>query len=181
MNAVFTAPVLAPAAPAVGEKSLRILVVDDEADIRDLQADILKRAGYRVDTAKDGTSAWRALHRIEYDLLVTDYLMPGTSGLALVRQLRVVNMALPIVMVSGQLEKVDIARVSHDPWSRVDAFVRKPFTVPEFLSAVNTALGRGIPAKESLVASPTGTISGGAEAKGAIGTDHIESQRIVTT
>ena len=118
----------------------RILVVDDDVVVLGLETTILQRAGHRVDTATDGATAWRALMAGDYDLLVTDYLMPGISGVALVRQLRVAQLALPVVLVSGTLQSLDLARLNRDPWTRIHAFVRKPFLVHEFLAAVRGAL-----------------------------------------
>ncbi len=124
----------------VPAQSVRILVVDDHADIRDLLSAILEHDGYCVDSARDGESAWRVLRGNEYNLLVTDYIMPRMSGLALVRQMRVASMALPGVMVSGNLDALDTEKLARDPWSRVDAFVRKPFSIRELLRAVHSAL-----------------------------------------
>lgn len=101
---------------------------------------ILKNAGHHVDTAVDGEAAWRALQGRNYHLLVTDHIMPGVSGLALVRQLRVAGVAVPVVMVSGSVESLDTARLSSDPWSRIHAFVRKPFTTSDLLAAVRSAI-----------------------------------------
>ena len=120
-----------------------ILVVDDDEGVRLLEAAILKRVGHTVDIANDGASAWHLLLAGNYDLLVTDYLMPGISGLALVRQLRVASMALPVVMVSGTLESLDTVRLSRDPWTHIHAFVRKPFPIADFMEAVNGALAIG--------------------------------------
>jgi len=142
MNATPDAPVCSPAAlAAANDEPLRILVVEDDEVIRSLEAVILESAGHSVDTAENGEAAWRTLQASDYDLLVTDYIMPGVSGLALVRQLRIANMALPVVMVSGTLETLDTAKLARDPWSRIHAFVRKPFSQPELLSAVHSALG----------------------------------------
>ena len=141
MNSILEAPASSPTGAVIehGEPP-RILVVDDDGDVRNLEAAILKRVGHRVDTAEDGESAWQALVGRNYDLLVTDHIMPGESGLALVRRLRVANITLPVVMVSGTLENLDTARLSRDPWSHIHAFVHKPFTQPELLSAVQGAL-----------------------------------------
>ena len=65
--------------------------------------------------------------------------MPGVSGLALVRRLRIASIALPVVLVSGSLETLDPAKLMRDPWSRIHAFVRKPFTIPDLISAVRSA------------------------------------------
>jgi CheY-like chemotaxis protein len=142
MNALLDAPACCPAAPSgANDKSIRILVAEDDATVRQMEAMILESDGHRVDTAEDGESAWEALQAGYYDLLVTDYIMPGVSGLALARQLRIAKKALPIVMISGSLDSLDTAKLARDPWSRIHAFVRKPFSHAELLSAVHSALG----------------------------------------
>src|ERR1017187_5344654 len=67
-----------------GRPTHRILVVDDEPDIRRLNAEVLKSSGYEVDTAEDGKAGWQALQAVShapdsYDLLITDHNMPGLS------------------------------------------------------------------------------------------------------
>src|SRR5688572_23155228 len=58
----------------------RILVVDDDADIRQVSADVLRRCGYQTETAADGAAAWEALQAKGYDLLITDNHIPKVSG-----------------------------------------------------------------------------------------------------
>ena len=118
----------------------RVLVVDDDERILVLEATILKRAGLDVATATDGDAAWQALLAGGFDLLVTDYRMPGVSGVALIRQLRVAKFELPVVMVSASLDELDTERLRRDPWTRIHAFVCKPFLIPELLAAVRSAL-----------------------------------------
>lgn len=113
--------------------------MDDDPAVLNLEAMVLESAGHRVDTAADGERAWQALTTGEYDLLVTDYIMPGVSGLALVRRLRMADMMLPVVMVSGNLSAINTSKLSNDPWTRIDAFLPKPFNVSELLSVVNRA------------------------------------------
>ncbi len=146
MNSTVLAPVLPPpAAVAPSGASPRILVVDDDADLCRLEAAILNSAGFSVATALNSAAAWNRLQTDDYDLLVTDYLMPGSSGLALVRQLRVAEIQVPVVMISGTLDSLDLPKLTTDPWSRIHAFVRKPFTIQEFLSAVRSALRLNAP------------------------------------
>jgi two-component system response regulator MtrA len=142
MNSLLTPPALSrPTTVATFGEPPCILVVDDDVDICRLETAILKSAGFNVATAPNGATAWRSLVASRYDLLVTDYLMPGGSGLALARQLRVAKMELPIVMVSGTLDTLDTVKLKTDPWSRIHAFVRKPFAVEQLLVAVRSALG----------------------------------------
>ena len=84
----------------------RILVVEDDRDIRQLNYEALIRSGYQVDTAEDGDAAWKMLHAVRYDpdrydLLITDNNMPKVSGVELVKKLRAAHMALPVIMASG--------------------------------------------------------------------------------
>ena len=86
----------------------RILVVEDEPDIRSLNAEVLKNSGYEVDTAEDGKAGWEALHATRpapesYALLITDHDMPGLSGLALIKKVRAARMALPVILATGTL------------------------------------------------------------------------------
>jgi len=118
----------------------RVLVVDDDEHILKLEAEILKRAGLAVATATDGNAAWKALLAGGFDLLVTDYHMRGVSGVALIRQARIAKLDLPVVMVSGSLAELDTERLSRDPWTRVAAFVHKPFTIAGLTAAVRGAL-----------------------------------------
>jgi CheY-like chemotaxis protein len=123
------------------EAPLRILVVDDDPDVLSIEAMILERSGHRVHVAENGEAAWQALTDGGYDLLVTDYTMPGISGLALVRQIRAANMKLPVVMVSGNLDTINVAKLGSDPRPLVDALLLKPFTVDAFIAAINRVLG----------------------------------------
>jgi len=119
----------------------RVLVVDDDKHMLKLEAEILERAGLAVATAADGNTAWKALLAGGFDLLVTDYRMPGVSGVALIRQARIAKLDLPVVIVSGILVELDTERLSRDPWTRVAAFVQKPFTIASLMAAVRGALG----------------------------------------
>ena len=142
MNSLLTPPALSrPTTVATFGEPPHILVVDDDSDICRLEKAILESAGFNVATAPNAATAWRSLLASHYDLLVTDYLMLGCSGLALARQLRVAKMQLPVVMVSGALDTLDIVKLRTDPWSRIHAFVCKPFAVEQLLAAVRSALG----------------------------------------
>src|SRR6185436_9192931 len=73
----------------------RILLVEDNFDVRRLATRVLVRAGYEVDTAEDGQAGWEALLAQSYALLITDNKMPRLSGLKLVKQLRSTQITLP--------------------------------------------------------------------------------------
>jgi CheY-like chemotaxis protein len=94
--------------PCQAPQPHRILVVEDEPDLRLLNAEVLKTSGYKVDTAEDGKAGWKVLHAVRhapesYDLLITDHEMPGLTGLALVQKVRAASMTLPVIMATGRL------------------------------------------------------------------------------
>jgi DNA-binding response OmpR family regulator len=121
----------------------RILVVEDEPDIRLLSAEVLKNAGYEVDTAEDGKAGWEALHAVRhapenYALLITDHDMPGLSGLDLVKKLRAAHMALPVIVATGTLPTEDL--MNRYPWLEPVATLDKPYSIEQLLETVEALL-----------------------------------------
>ena len=81
----------------------RILVVEDERDLRQITAEGLTEAGYQVDVAEDGATAWTALQIYQYDLLFTDQFMPKVSGVELLKKIHAAHKTLPVIMATGFL------------------------------------------------------------------------------
>jgi DNA-binding response OmpR family regulator len=117
--------------------SHRILVVDDDIELRLLNTDVLVRSGYKVDTAADGAAAWDALHANCYDLLITDNNMPKICGVELVKKLRSARMALPVILASAA---IPVAELDRHPRLQLAATLVKPFTCDELLGTVNKVL-----------------------------------------
>src|SRR5438477_2884590 len=90
-----------PLRPAAGSTRPRILVVDDEASIRDLLAKTLALAEYEVDVAPDGRSALERMRMSPYDLLIADLKMPGMDGLTVIRHAKRINADLPLIIIRG--------------------------------------------------------------------------------
>ena len=129
-----------PAAP-VRTGRPRVLVVDDEASIRDLLTKTLALAEYDVETAGDGSAALGLLRESNYDLLIADLSMPGMDGLTLIRQVRHLRSDLPIIIITGFLsESSAIEAVNLD----VTSYLLKPFGVPDVLAAARKALGAAV-------------------------------------
>ena len=116
----------------------RVLVVDDEASIRDLLAKTLALAEYEVDTAGDATTAIGRLRASEYDLLIADLRMPGVDGLTLIRQVKKIRAELPIIIITGYSSEASAIEAVN---LGVAGYLRKPFRVPEVLAAAARALG----------------------------------------
>jgi DNA-binding response OmpR family regulator len=115
----------------------RILVVDDEPDIRCLSAEVLIDSGYDVDAAADGAAAWQALQTKAFNLLITDNNMPKVSGVELLKKLRAARMALPVIMATGTLPIWDLAP---HPCPLPAAILLKPYTIEELLGTVTKVL-----------------------------------------
>jgi DNA-binding response OmpR family regulator len=115
----------------------RILVVDDEVNTRRLNATVLAQAGYHVDEAADGAAGFEALQTGNYDLVITDNLMPKVTGVEMLKKLRAAHMALPVIMASGAFPTMEFAR---HPWLQPDAMLLRPYTVEKLLNTVEIVL-----------------------------------------
>jgi len=130
----------APAVPMtpVRHNRHRVLVVDDEASIRDLLSKTLALAEYEVDTAADATSALDRMRAGAYDLMIADLKMPGMDGLTLIRQAKRIKSDMPVIIITGfSTESSAIEAVNLG----VAGYLTKPFRVPQVLAAAAKALG----------------------------------------
>jgi DNA-binding response OmpR family regulator len=130
----------------------RILVVDDESDLRRLYAETLSRPGYQVDAAKDGAAGWEALQANNYNLLITEHILPKLTGVELVRKLRSAHMAVPVVMATVRLPTQELVL---DPSLQLAALMPKPFYLSELLQTVRAVL-RATGSFREQIASPPG-------------------------
>ena len=124
---------------AISSGNAHILVVDDEAGVRDLLGDALRVAGYSVSAAADGMSALTALRSSAADLLIIDINMPVLDGFELLEQLRKKGDSTPALMLSARGEKTDITRGLR---LGADDYVTKPFGLEELLLRVGAILRR---------------------------------------
>ena len=127
-----------PTRPESGTARPRVLVVDDEASIRDLLAKTLALAEYDVDVAADGRSALERMRLYPYDLLIADLRMPGMDGLTVIREAKRYKADLPVLIITGySTESSAIEAVNLG----VAGYLTKPFRVPQVLAAAAKALG----------------------------------------
>ena len=115
----------------------RILVVDDDSDLRLLYADALARSDYQVDAVEDGASAWKALRANNYNLLITEHNMPGLTGVELVMKLRSARMVLPVILATGKLPTEALIQ---NPSLQLAALLPKPFYIKQLLEMVRAVL-----------------------------------------
>ncbi len=143
-----------------------ILVVDDDASIRDAVADFLGGHGFAVRTAHDASACDREMRRAPADLIILDVMMPGEDGLSLCRRLAATG--VPILMLSALDDVTDrIVGLEIGAWD----YLTKPFEPRELLARVRALLRR--PAVETL---PTDNEKGGVTFAGWW--MHIEERRL---
>jgi len=104
---------------------LSILVVDDEFDVGELLAELLAMRGHRVTTAINGQLARALLRDRDFDLVITDFMMPLVDGIELVQGMRAEHRlaAIPVIMISAQRELPPVVALG-----LVQALLQKPFT-----------------------------------------------------
>lgn len=115
---------------------LKLLLAEDEPLQQMVLQRVLSSAGYQVHTAADGDQAFKRLQHEDFQILVTDWDMPGTDGAALCRRLRAVPREgyLYILMLTGHLATEDLVAALE---AGADDYVRKPPEVPELLARLN--------------------------------------------
>ncbi len=117
----------------------QVLVVDDDAGIRDLLADYLAKQGMKVATARDGKEMDERLAGFDPDLIVMDLMMPGEDGLSLTRRVKA-GRDVPVIMLSARGEDIDrIVGLEVG----ADDYLAKPFNPRELLARIRAVLRRG--------------------------------------
>ncbi|NBU59793.1 MAG: two-component system response regulator OmpR [Betaproteobacteria bacterium] len=119
--------------------SERILVVDDDARLRDLLVRYLGENGFKVRSAPDAPGMDAERRREAVDLMVLDLMLPGEDGLSICRRLRAENESLPIIMLTARGEEVD--RIVGLEMG-ADDYLPKPFNPRELLARIRAVLRR---------------------------------------
>lgn len=115
-----------------------ILIVDDDAQIRQLAAKLLREHGHRVSVARDGREMWQVLATAAIDLIILDVMLPGGNGLDLCRELRA-RTHVPIIMVTALGSDTDrIVGLEIG----ADDYLVKPFNPRELLARIHAVLRR---------------------------------------
>jgi two-component system OmpR family response regulator len=116
----------------------RLLVVDDDREIRDLLSALLTRRGYKVVTARDDQEMREVLASSRVDLIILDVMLPGKDGLTICRELRAAK-AIPIIMLTARGEPTDrIVGLEIG----ADDYLPKPFEVRELEARIKAVLRR---------------------------------------
>ena len=139
----------------VSPRKDRVVVVDDDARIRDLLRRYLTQEGFEVLLAEDGKMLTRLQGRESIDMIVLDLMMPGEDGLSICRRLRAAGDTTPIIMLTAKVEDVDrIVGLEVG----ADDYLPKPFNPRELLARIHAVLRRrppqeapGAPAKDAQI------------------------------
>ena len=119
---------------------ISILVVDDEAPIRQMMAAVFQAEGHRVRSAADGEAALLAVAESLPDVVILDLTLPGLSGAEVLRQLRTDGVNVAVIVVSAALHGASMAATAG-----ADAYLAKPFDLDELVSEVMRLAGRRLP------------------------------------
>ena len=122
------------------ESAARILVVDDEEQVRGSMVRLLQRLGYDATGVEDGEAALRHVRAHATDLVITDMQMPGKSGLELLLELRALDPRLPVIAMSGGDSSRQLDLLGSAGLLGAVAVVLKPYTVDELVAAVRGAV-----------------------------------------
>lgn len=119
-----------------------VLVADDDADIRALVAFRLRKSGYDVLEAGNGSDALRLARERTPALAVLDWMMPGLTGIEVVEQLRAdpATADVPVVLLTARVQEADMARGLE---AGADAYLKKPFSPKELSERVAETLASG--------------------------------------
>ncbi len=123
----------------------RVLLVEDDASIREIVSIGLKGAGFRVSTCVDGRDGLAMVRSGGFDVVILDVMLPSLDGFEVCRQIRAFS-RVPIVMLTARADTIDVV-VGLE--SGADDYVKKPFEVPELVARVRAVLRRGLRQPES--------------------------------
>ena len=122
----------------------KIVIVDDDARIRDLLRRFLSQEGFDVLLAEDGRALDRILQRETINLMVLDLMLPGEDGLHICRRLRAAGVQTPVIMLTAKVEDVD--RITGLEIG-ADDYLGKPFNPRELLARIHAVLRRRPPSE----------------------------------
>jgi CheY-like chemotaxis protein len=117
-----------------------IVVIDDEASIRRTLGAVLERAGYTVLVAADGREGLELCAAAAPDLVITDIQMPGVDGIETIAALRALYPLVPVIAISGGDRPDRLTLLERTASQGAVSALRKPFTIPELLDAIQGAL-----------------------------------------
>ena len=132
------------------ENMKRILIVDDDDEIRELLEFDVAQSGYFVDTARDGKEGLNKILNNSYDLVILDVMMPKMNGFDVCKNIRQAKLAIPVLMLTAK-GTIDDKTIGFD--CGADDYLVKPFDVQEVLLRIRVLLRRNQPQVEQTLSN----------------------------
>lgn len=127
---------------------MRILVIDDDNDLREALKKALSEESFVVDTAEDGNNGSYTARTNYYNLILMDYMMPGKDGLEVCRELRRLGIQTPIMIMSVRSEIPDKVELLE---AGADDYICKPFSFAELIARIRSLIRRPYKIQESVM------------------------------
>lgn len=123
---------------------MRILIVEDEISIANFISDGLQEEGFAVDIATNGREGYKlAIDNIEeYDIILLDWMLPGKSGIEIIRDLRLMNKEIPVILLTA---KDTVDDVVFGLETGANDYIRKPFSFEELLARIRVLMRKNEP------------------------------------
>ena len=118
----------------------KVLVIDDDRDVRETICNILQAGSYDVEQAKDGNQGLMAFEQGEFDLIITDILMPRKEGIETILEIRGGNPDIKIIAISGGDRTGNNAYLEMAKKLGADGTLKKPFVAKQLLSLIDEVL-----------------------------------------
>ena len=118
---------------------MRILIIEDNEGMMDILREGLAREGFSVDAAEDGDRGSSLARTNDYDLIITDLILPGKTGLQICREVRAASKAVPIIAISVKSDTRDKVALLK---AGADDYLTKPFSLEELLARIQALFRR---------------------------------------
>lgn len=119
--------------------NFRILITDDDGDLRELLTEAVKNWGYEVSVAKDGEEALRKLRMERYDIVITDLMMPGMDGLTLLKKIKELDKEILVIIITGYATiETAVKAIETGAYD----YIAKPFRLDELMIVIKNACER---------------------------------------
>jgi len=121
----------------MNNKNIKILLIDDEGEFVSTLAERLELRGYAAKTSEDGESGISMIESEAFDIVILDLMMPGLSGLETLRQIKIINSKLPVILLTGHGSTKEGME-----GMRLGAFdyLMKPLDISELINKISLAL-----------------------------------------
>jgi len=123
----------------VANDNFKILITDDDGDLRELLTEAVKNWGYTVSVAKDGEEALRKLRMERYDIVITDLMMPVMDGLALLKRIKELDGEILVIIITGYATiETAVKAIEAGAYD----YIAKPFRLDELMIVIKNACER---------------------------------------